>query len=521
MPHSGTPRSADSGHILTLYGAARAGNVNRAAALIATDPSCVHTATAWDGATPLHVAAEHGCLHVVRLLLLHGAQVLARNNDGHTALGLAAALGYADIVRALVTFRPPVPVGVVVVGISRQTNNVLWEEESVFRSDSTMRHTATESVALPLLSGGGALSALCIAAFYQRTAMLRLLVDLGASVHAPGSSSNTRLTPLHIAAQRGDVGTVEALLALGAAVTARDAVGCTAVHHAAAAGHAHLLPRLVHACAYAVPASGAGVSNDAPNRPAAAASVLAVHTSPSVVSCVSSSGKTALMEAASHGHAVCVQHLLALARPGDDGQQQTDDLGWSALDYASAGGHAGCVELLLLLGCAELEEHAMVRAALLAVAEGHIAVAMTLLKFSSRSVKQQVLRAACTAPRGKALPTLAALGDADCHPLRCHTWSPLLTAARHNNALAVHDLAALGVDVTQRQPIIAAMHVAAAAGHVATITALVELGAAVNEPDAQGTMPILLAHRRGHADAVACLAAALLHQAGSDAVPRS
>jgi len=52
--------------------------------------------------TALHLAASRGHEAVVRLLLEHGADFLAKRNDGVTPLHLAASFGRAAIVRLLV-----------------------------------------------------------------------------------------------------------------------------------------------------------------------------------------------------------------------------------------------------------------------------------------------------------------------------------------------------------------------------------------------------------------------------------
>lgn len=51
--------------------------------------------------TLLHVAAEHGQLSVIELLIRKGARLDLRDNKGHTALHRASSKGHTDIVRAL------------------------------------------------------------------------------------------------------------------------------------------------------------------------------------------------------------------------------------------------------------------------------------------------------------------------------------------------------------------------------------------------------------------------------------
>ena len=55
-----------------------------------------------DRETPLMYAASAGKFEAVKLLVKHGANINARNNFGHTALMRAANFGHYDVVRFLV-----------------------------------------------------------------------------------------------------------------------------------------------------------------------------------------------------------------------------------------------------------------------------------------------------------------------------------------------------------------------------------------------------------------------------------
>ncbi|KXZ41498.1 hypothetical protein GPECTOR_428g298 [Gonium pectorale] len=77
---------------------------------------------------------------------------------------------------------------------------------------------------------------------------------------AVNCSSVTRSTPLHLAAERGQAGGVEELLAAGAVVDARDTAGSTPLFLAAEAGHAGVLGRLLAAGADPRQGNAAGES---------------------------------------------------------------------------------------------------------------------------------------------------------------------------------------------------------------------------------------------------------------------
>lgn len=61
-----------------------------------------------DGTTPLHHAAWHGHVDVVRLLLQHGARPQAQNADGSTPLHWAAMNGHPEVARLLLAVGPEV-----------------------------------------------------------------------------------------------------------------------------------------------------------------------------------------------------------------------------------------------------------------------------------------------------------------------------------------------------------------------------------------------------------------------------
>ncbi|XP_070689060.1 CARD- and ANK-domain containing inflammasome adapter protein [Pempheris klunzingeri] len=58
--------------------------------------------------TLLHLAAEHGHLSTIELLIRKGARLDLQDNKGHTALHRAASRGHSDIVRALIQSGAPI-----------------------------------------------------------------------------------------------------------------------------------------------------------------------------------------------------------------------------------------------------------------------------------------------------------------------------------------------------------------------------------------------------------------------------
>ena len=56
-----------------------------------------------DGKTPLSLAAEHGCIEVVKYLVSIGANVEAKDKYGKTPLLLASYYDHLDVIKYLIS----------------------------------------------------------------------------------------------------------------------------------------------------------------------------------------------------------------------------------------------------------------------------------------------------------------------------------------------------------------------------------------------------------------------------------
>lgn len=140
-----------------------------------------------DGTTALHWAAQYGQIEIARLLLSHGANVQARDDEQSTAL-FAAVFKDLNLARLLLE-----------AGADIQTQNAL-------------EHTPLHELA-----------------WYGRITESQFLIDNG----APVDSRNTGgCTPLHLAADSGMANEIQFLLANGADVNSRCLGGYTSLHHA-------------------------------------------------------------------------------------------------------------------------------------------------------------------------------------------------------------------------------------------------------------------------------------------------
>jgi ankyrin repeat protein len=85
-----------------IHWAAKEGMLDLVKKDVGQNPSLVNAKDS-KGDTPLHKAAENGCLQVVEFLIEKGAPVNAINEEGETPIFEAAEKGYADVVRALIS----------------------------------------------------------------------------------------------------------------------------------------------------------------------------------------------------------------------------------------------------------------------------------------------------------------------------------------------------------------------------------------------------------------------------------
>ena len=85
---------------VAIRNAARDGDIVKVHAILDADPKVVD-ARDNDGVTALILAAQNGHAEVAKQLLDKGAAADARNNDGWTALMVAAANGHVEVAKQL------------------------------------------------------------------------------------------------------------------------------------------------------------------------------------------------------------------------------------------------------------------------------------------------------------------------------------------------------------------------------------------------------------------------------------
>ncbi|MEX0672164.1 MAG: ankyrin repeat domain-containing protein [Candidatus Babeliales bacterium] len=143
------------------------------------------------GKSLLHTAVSSKKQRIVEYLLAKGADCNARDNYGFSPLHIAARFGPLDILKCL---------------IACETIDI----NATNKKKATALHYAMDPE------------------------IAQILLDAGASLEA---RTNDQCTPLHKAAKDGNIPLLEFLLKAGAAVTAVEQFGYTALHWAAIYGH--------------------------------------------------------------------------------------------------------------------------------------------------------------------------------------------------------------------------------------------------------------------------------------------
>ncbi|MBA3954128.1 ankyrin repeat domain-containing protein [Candidatus Dependentiae bacterium] len=196
----------------------------------------------------LYVAAKHGHIDLVQLLLSKGAKsdgeqgtVYHYKLNDLTPLHAAAKKGHLAIVELLLCKKADV--------------NLLGDYNcySPIHLAVKNEHIAVVKVLLkygadPNIRNEDDYTSLALAAETGNELLVKLLLNKGALLNLHGNDSCAWVTPLHVAAKKGDLALAQLLLDVGADINADlgiDEPGVTALHWAAENGHVEVVKLLL------------------------------------------------------------------------------------------------------------------------------------------------------------------------------------------------------------------------------------------------------------------------------------
>ncbi|CAN5667763.1 hypothetical protein BH23GEM9_BH23GEM9_30460 [soil metagenome] len=344
LDYSADPNAPAQDGRTALHIAAQRGYVAVAEALLRAETPCATDARV-KGQCPIHVAAENGHAAVVRILLDSGADSNAKDGDGRTALHIAAAKGFSDVVRAL-SGRCDIAAldesGYWPLRAALRAGNVDMARLLIDELHASVDHPRERDWSL-----------IHLAALSGSVSEGRVLLRLGAD---PNTRGTDEATPLHLAAEAGREEFVQLLLGDERVdISARERGGVTPLHVAAERGHSGVVAAILERF-------------------------------PETAAAVDDAGFTPLHYAIQAGNPKIVEVLLGAASPGDETATVEDSRHHvppvpTPLQTAAEVGDVAVIALLIARGAPVGEATAGKPLPLiLAVRNGHYAAALRLLE---------------------------------------------------------------------------------------------------------------------------------------------
>ncbi|XP_047106375.1 ankyrin-1-like [Schistocerca piceifrons] len=229
---------------------------------LSVDPSLAKVRLDTEGTTPLHVAAAHRRVAVVRVLVDAGADIDCKTGNGRTPLHAAASVGAADTVRILLKYgahlRETDRDGKTAMQLATENGHLHIAKSMEIHGGNVNKimrdliragqagdvKTVRELLPLSTQAGPGEWTHLHWGTIRGTTTLLNAFLAAGMD---PNSGARHDLrdndgdSALHRAVSRGSLETVSALLEAGARTDAKDAQGETPYDLARRCGYTDLL----------------------------------------------------------------------------------------------------------------------------------------------------------------------------------------------------------------------------------------------------------------------------------------
>ena len=219
---------------LNFFDAAKTGNTNNLRSMYKSDHiNDIDMADA-NGDTALIISTKYSHINNIRYILANGADPDKANNLGIAPIHIAAALGRADIVDALLTKK---------ASLAIEDNNGNTAFDYAFENGNSIIYSMLTKGDFDVnkhLSNGSTF--LIMAIKYNNQEKMKHLLAAGADIELKDKNG---YTPLMLAAYNGRSYMVDALIGLGADVSVRDDYGRTAADLADLANNRDIFTRLM------------------------------------------------------------------------------------------------------------------------------------------------------------------------------------------------------------------------------------------------------------------------------------
>ena len=198
--------------------------------LVVEHASNINARGVYKESTPLHLASDKGHSEVVRVLLEHGADVEAQNEDKLTPLHRASRSGRGQVVRVLLEQ------GADAAAFDRNRMTPLhWASFGGYVEVTRTLLERSKDVAARDKNGW---TPLHWAAFEGRVEVVRILLKRGVDATVRDKAGRT---PLHRSSSEGHIQVTRVLLEQGVDTTAQDMDGRTVLHRASIGGHVKIV----------------------------------------------------------------------------------------------------------------------------------------------------------------------------------------------------------------------------------------------------------------------------------------
>ncbi|KAF3454718.1 hypothetical protein FNV43_RR05166 [Rhamnella rubrinervis] len=223
--------SCRSSHEHGLFSAVQTGDLETVEAFLERDPTLLHHTTVYDRQSALHIASANGQIEILSLLLERSVNPDVLNRHKQTPLMLAAMHGKISCVRMLLEMGANILMFDSLNGRTCLHYAAYYGHSDCLQAILSTAHSSHVAVSwgfarfVNIRDGRGA-TPLHLAARQRRPECVHILLDSGALPCAStGGYGCPGSTPLHLAARGGSLECIRELLAWGADRLQRDASG--------------------------------------------------------------------------------------------------------------------------------------------------------------------------------------------------------------------------------------------------------------------------------------------------------